>query len=123
MPWTGTTPKQFATKVQTLVPAVFVASAAHAHRSVQEGSPDTGSKGQPVDEGNLRASIQLEFPSRTEALISTNVGYAESNEDGIARPGGGPYIQRSSVGGRWSFALTIAGIQRIVDVEAARLAG
>src|SRR3990167_6130650 len=102
----------FSAKVRVRTPAVFVGTVAAAHTSIQSGSTLTGSKGQPVDENNLRPSWQTTFESPTVALISTNVAYAESNEDGIARPGGGPYIQRSAIGGRWSVALTRAEIGR-----------
>ena len=44
------------------------------------------------------------------------------DEDGV-RHDGRPYIQRSTVGGRHSVALTLAGMQKIVDHEAARLLG
>jgi phage gpG-like protein len=107
-----------------LVPAVFVGTVAEVKNSIQFGSPLTGAPGQVVaDEhgGNLRASWQSEFTDPNNAIVSTNVPYAESNEDGIARPGGGPYVQRSAVGGRWSVALTRMGIQRIVDDVAAKL--
>lgn len=102
--------------------AVFVGTVAEAKRSIQEGSEITGSLGQPVDDNNLRPSWFVRFLDRWSAIIGTNVEYAESNEDGIARPHGGPYIQRSAVGGRWSRAKTIAGMQRIVDVVTRRLA-
>jgi len=97
-----------------LLPAVFVGAASVAKNEIQMGGPLSGAPGQVVDDvngGNLRASIQLEFEDANNALISTNVAYAESNEDGIARPGGGPYVQRSAVGGRWNFALVRMGWQ------------
>jgi len=102
---------------------VFVNTASHALESIQNGSVVTGAPGQPVDTGSLKASWNLSFPSPTEALISTNSPYAESNEDGIARPGGGPYVQRSPVGGRHSVQLTVLGLDKIVAVETERAAG
>ena len=111
----------FSVKVRVRTQAAFVGTVAAAQASIQFGSTLTGAPGQPVDDNNLRPSWQTTFESPTVALISTNVAYAESNEDGIARPGGGPYIQRSAIGGRWSVALTRAGIQRLADAEAARL--
>jgi hypothetical protein len=111
-------------KLPALTQAVFVGSVAEAKTSIVEGSPLTGAPGQVVADvngGNLRGSWQTEFEDANNAVISTNVPYAESNEDGIARPGGGPYMQRSAVGGRFSCALTIMGWQRIVDDVAARL--
>lgn len=107
-----------------LLPAVFVGVVAEVKNSIVFGSPLTGAPGQVVADvngGNLRASWQSEFEDANNAVVSTNVPYAESNEDGVARPGGGPYVQRSAVGGRWSVALTRMGFQRIVDDVAARL--
>jgi hypothetical protein len=103
-----------------LLPAVAMA----VHTSIVEGSPVTGAPGQVVaDEhgGNLRGSWQLTFPAPDTAQSSTNVAYAQSNEDGIARPGGGPYVQRSAIGGRWNVALTRAGFQKLVDHVAREL--
>lgn len=99
---------------RALVPAMGAA----VYESVVLGSPITGAPGQVVaDEngGNLRASYQLTFPEVDKALIATKSVYAEQNEDGIARPGGGPYIQRSAIGGRWSIALTRMNFQRLLD--------
>lgn len=112
-------------KVENLTQEVFVGSVAEVKNSIVEGSPITGSPGQPVGDdpgGDLRASWQTEFEDPHNALVSTSSPYAESNEDGIARPGGGQYIQRSAVGGRWSVAQTRAGFQNIVDDVAARFA-
>lgn len=108
-------------KTLALTQAVFVGAVAEAKSSIQFGSPLTGSPGQPVDQDLLRPSWQTEFEDENNALVSTDKPYAESNEDGIARPGGGPYVQRSAVGGRWSVALTRMNIQRIYDDVAARL--
>jgi hypothetical protein len=109
-------------EIQVQSQLIFIATMQHAHRSIQEGSEITGAPGQPVESGALKASWQLIFPSATEALIATNSKYAQSNEDGIARPGGGPYRLRSSVGGRFSIQLTLDGLQRIIDLETRRLA-
>lgn len=104
-----------------LLPAHFVGVVAEVKNSVQFGSPLTGAPGQPVDTGNLRASWESEFQDANNATVSTNVVYAEQNETGISATGG-PYVQRSAIGGRYSVLLTRMGIQRIVDDVAARLA-
>ena len=117
------TVKRFAARVTVDTQAVFVGTVADAKSSIQHGSTITGAPGQPVDEGGLIVSFQVEFTSPTSARISTNLPYAESNEDGIARPGGGPYIQRSPVGGRHSIAKTIDGLPLIVDDNVKRLTG
>lgn len=117
---------RFNTKVETLNHAVFVNTASAALESIKVGSPLTGSPGQPVADvagGNLRGSWQLEFEDAQHALISTNSVYAPPNEDGIARPSGGPYRLLASIGGRFSVLLTRLGIYRIVDDETRRLVG
>lgn len=117
---------RFNAKVEQLVPAVFVNLASAVKSSIQFGSVITGSPGQPVadvDGGNLRNSWQLEFESPESALVSTNSAYAPPNEDGIARPGGGPYRLLASVGGRHSVALTIAGVPRLLEDEREKLVG
>lgn len=114
----------FVAKVQTRTQAAFVGTVAAAQNSIQFGSPLTGAPGQVVADvagGTLRGSWHTEFSTPTSALISTSVPWAQQNEDGIARPRGGPYIQRSAVGGRHSVALTAASIQRLADAEALRL--
>lgn len=116
--------KRIAAKLATVERAVFVSAATEVFNSIVYGSALTGSPGQPVADvngGALRASWQLEFPSPTSALISTASVYAESNEDGIARPGGGPYMLRASIGGRFSIRLTLNAIEKIVAEETARL--
>lgn len=91
------------------------------YESIVNGSPITGAPGQPVDEGGLRASWSRVYEDANTQLIGTASLYAQSNEDGIARPGGGPYELRSKVGGRHSVALTVAGFGAIV--EAAKTEG
>lgn len=108
-------------KVEDVTQAVFVGSVAGVKESIQFGSPLTGSPGQPVDQDILRPSWQSEFTDPHNAVVSTNVPWAPQNEDGIARPGGGPYVQRSAVGGRFSVALTRMNYSRIVDDVANKL--
>lgn len=111
-------------KTLDLTQEVFVGVVAETKNSIVFGSPLTGAPGQVVADvggGTLRDSWKTEFEDANNALISTKVPWAEQNEDGIARPGGGPYVQRSAVGGRWSVALTQTNIQRIVDDVAAKL--
>jgi hypothetical protein len=115
---------RFRTKVVQIVGpsgALFPAVCAEAMRSIVEGSELTGSPGQPVDTGVLRASWQLRFESPTVALLSTNLVYAPYNEDGVTEDGT-PYRQLSPVGGRHSVKHTIAGMPNIIRHEAERLA-
>ena len=107
-----------------LLPAHFVGVVAEAKNEIRIGGPLSGAPGQVVaDEqgGALRASWQTEFEDANTALISTSSPYAPQNEDGISRPSGTPYVQRSATGGRWSVALVRNGWQRIVDDVAAKL--
>lgn len=115
---------RFKDKALARTQAAFVNSVSHSHRSIVFGSTTTGSPGQVVQDqggGNLRDSWQLQWLSRFKAKSTTQVPYAESNEDGIARPGGGPYIQRSAVGGRHSIQKTEDGMDRIVAYEVSLL--
>lgn len=112
--------QRFTVKIESLATQLLPAVAATAHESIVTGSPLTGAPGQPVDTGNLRASWTVAFPSPAVAEISTKTVYAPHNEYGVTEDGR-PYTQRSPVGGRHSVALTIAGMQRIVNHEAKRL--
>lgn len=117
------TTNRIAAKIKARSQAVFANTASRALAGIQFGDPLTGSPGQPVRDSILLNSWQLQFESPTAALISTNVQWARQNEDGIARPGGGPYIQRSAVGGRHSVKLTIAGLDKIVEAETLKAVG
>lgn len=90
-----------------------------AAESIVNGSAITGAPGQPVEEDVLRKSWVTEKLSPTHATVTTDNPYAESNEDGIARPGMGPYRLLSPVGGRWSIEKTVAGWGAIVDASIA----
>lgn len=92
---------------------VFVGVVQKAHESIQVGSPITGSPGQPVDTGFLRNSWQAVFESDTEAVVGTNVEYAEPIEDGIGPHG--ELTLRSEVGGFHSVKITRAGMGRIIE--------
>lgn len=123
---------RFTAKVETRSRDVFNNTASHVLTSIRDGSPVTGAPGQPVGQygpgyhqgevgGELKGSWQLHSLGPWEAEVSTFEPYAKQNEDGIARPGGGPYTQRSTVGGRFSVTITRAGIQKITDVETAKV--
>lgn len=108
--------KKFTEHVNTRSQEVFTGVVDLAHESIQTGSAVTGSPGQPVDTGALRASWQKSYPSATEALISTNLEYAPSIEDGISYSHGGiPMTLRSAVGGFHAVSQTRAAWQRVVD--------
>jgi hypothetical protein len=106
--------RRWTLKVQTKSRDVFVGTVMAVHESIVEGSPITGAPGQPVDSSFLKGSWLVDIQGDM-GKVTTKTVYAESNEDGIARPGGGPYVQRSAVGGRWSVALTRMNFGRLVD--------
>jgi hypothetical protein len=101
---------------------VFVGTVVALHGSIQTGSAVTAAPGQPVDTGNLRNSWLYEFDTPMTATISTNVEYAEAVEDGVGPHGPREYGQKNGIGGSHSVALTIAGAQKIADVEVMRVA-
>lgn len=103
-----------------------------AKESIVEGSPITGSPGQPVGQygpgynegsvgGTLKDSWTEEFLSPTKARIVTNVVYAEGIEDGVGPHG--PIQIRSTVGGTGSVAKTVAGWPRLVEHVVAQRRG
>ncbi len=130
--------RTFNVKVHTRERAIFARVVDLVHESIVEGSPLTGSPGQPVDTGFEKGSWQKWFPSVDEAMIATNVSYAPALEDGtnasydpagVDRPkgmksvrdqGGGSAHIKSEVGGNHSVRLTIAGFDRIVAAAASR---
>lgn len=113
--------QRFNAKVETKVDAVFDGVVDEAFRSIVYGSEITGAPGQPVspdpvpEAGKLRDSWKKERVSPTEAVISTDVDYAEKvelNIRGAQFHSGGPH----------GLALTEAGFPRIVEVVAERVA-
>lgn len=86
-----------------------------AHQSVQFGSEISAAPGQPVDEGALRASIQLQLDATTpRASVGSNLEYAPGIERGVGPHG--PLTLRSAVGGFHSCALTVAATDRLLAV-------
>jgi hypothetical protein len=111
--------RSFALAVPAYSRRVFVNSAAAVKDSITNGSAITGSPGQPVDTGVLRASWQLNFEDANTASISTNVVYAPQIEDGISWRGK-PLTLRSAVGGFHSVKTTVLNFMRLVDAVKAR---
>lgn len=119
----------------------FVIAATEVQRSVVDGSPRTGSAGQPVDTGFLKSSWVLSFPTPLSAVLQTGVSYARAIEDGTkagydasgiqptkaqqldaaakqgrgAGPRGGVRHVKSVVGGPHSVKRTRAGWKSIVS--------
>jgi len=113
-----------ALKVETKSNAVFVRTVELLRDSIVDGSPLTGSPGQPVDTGELKNSWHTTLPTPTSAIVGTNVVYAPMIEDGIRDIGErrgnatGSTQQRltlrSEVGGFHSVKLSVAGFDRLV---------
>ena len=117
-------------RIQVQTRDVFTGVVMEMHRSIQEGSELTGSPGQPVDTGELRASW-IANVSGDVGLISTKAEYAKYIEDGVVVVRRGQVTGstkqrltlRSKVGGFGSVAKTIAGLPRIVEHVTQRVAG
>jgi hypothetical protein len=105
--------RRFQLEVEARGAAVFIGVVAAAKESVVLGSPITGSPGQPVETGALRASWTESFLSAERAQVTTNQEYAPPIEDGVGPHG--PLQLRSEVGGFGSVAKTVAGWPRLVD--------
>lgn len=107
-------------QVGTMLSTIFAQVASDALDSIQNGSAVTGSPGQPVDTGALKASWQLVL-EKDHATIGTNLVYAIPIEDGTGKYG--PLHLRSEVGGWHSVKLTANNLDRIVTDVTARVRG
>jgi hypothetical protein len=107
---------RFTMRFEAKTKEIFVGVVNETTRSIVEGSEITGSPGQPVDTGALRASFQTILESEWSAIIATKIKYAEAIEDGVGAYG--PLTLRSQVGGFHSGKLTVAGFPRIVAAVA-----
>lgn len=124
--------RAFAVKVEQRNATLFPNIVSAVQDSIVNGSPLTGAPGQPVGQygpgyhqgkvgGDLKTSWQTVRESPEVAVVGTNSQHAVQNEYGISATGG-PYIQRSTVGGRHSVALTVAGFDKLVAAEVAKVA-
>lgn len=122
--------RQFTAKAEQLSNDVYANVVSATFNSIVNGSPITGSPGQPVGQygpgyhpgevgGALKASWQVSGIETGDALISTYSPYAVQNEYGISATDG-PYVQHTTIGGRHSVAQTIGGFGRIVADEVAK---
>lgn len=87
---------------------IFIRTTEEVRRSVVSGSPLTGSPGQPVQTGALRASWVGRFLTPDRWRITTNLAYAPVIEAGAG------LTLRSTVGGFGSVAMTRTGFANIV---------
>jgi voltage-gated potassium channel Kch len=108
----------FALKLKTRSQAVFVNVVSATADSIINGSALTGSPGQPVDTGVLKASWITSFDTPSSAIIAS--GGAASAYNTIIEHNIRGATLRSAVGGFHSVALTVAGFDRIVASEVAK---
>lgn len=116
--------QKFNVKIKSRNRLVFERATEAALASIQYGSPVTGAPGQPVDTSDLLHSWQITEPEANVRVIApygAPIAWAQQNEDGIARPGGGAYRLLSWAGGRFSVALTAAGFDKLVNAVVERL--
>lgn len=116
--------RQAIVQVGTMLEDTFLMCGALGLESIKYGSTLTGAPGQPVDEGRLLNSWQMEREGKDVIVIGTPEEYAIPIEDGIQAPytrkdgtqvTPGPIVFRSEVGGAHSVALTVAGFDNIVE--------
>jgi hypothetical protein len=96
--------------------ALYRNCAAHAFKSIVEGSEVTGAPGQPIEFGDLIASYQFVSLGNRRSEIFSDLFYAPIIEDN--RRGA---TLRSKVGGFHSIKLTRNGWQNIVAFELRRI--
>jgi hypothetical protein len=129
--------RQWGIEVDAAHRAQIVETGVLALESIVEGSALTGAPGQKVDTGALKASWIQEI-TEDGVRISTNIAYAPIIEEDIrssydregeqpSRPKGAtgghrPHV-KSTVGGPHSVALTVAGIDRLLDEAGRRVGG
>lgn len=104
--------RAFVKKAQARERTLYQRSVEHAFDSIRYGSPVTGAPGQPVDQGDLLESWNLKVTGRREAVLESDLPYAdiiEDNERGA--------VLRSKVGGFHSVKLTRLGWRKIVMHE------
>jgi hypothetical protein len=108
-------------RLRTTSKELFVGVCAVVQAEGTVGGPISGSPGQPVETGALRASYIPEFIDAHTFEISSNLEYAEPIENGVGPHG--PLILRSSVGGFHSWKTVRAGFPRIVEHVAGEVGG
>ncbi len=115
---------EFSEKVEKRQAILFFDVANDLHNSIKEGDPITGSPGQPVDEGDLKASWQARHLEPFLFKTSTVQSYARQIEDGEREDASGQLKDltlRSEVGGFHSVKITRVGFQKLVNAAAKRL--
>lgn len=94
--------QKFGLHVGNLGDAVHVAATDLLFESIVEGSPITGSPGQPYASGALHDSWTKTFPDKYTGVVATNSSYApavEENLKGMVFKNHGPHSLKLSVVG------------------------
>jgi hypothetical protein len=102
--------QRFLLKGEAIQQRILKGTAETAFSSIRDGSPITGAPGQPVDKGTLYESWTLRFADANHAVIETKLFRAIFIEDNV-----GKYKFKNH--GPHSFKLTVAGLDRIVQLE------
>ncbi len=105
----------FAARIAARQKIIFFDTATALHRSIVFGSPTTGAKGQPVDQGDLRLSWHPEHLAPFLFATSTPLPYARPIEEGRSFVTGKRLTLRSPTGGFHSVKVTRDQFQKLVD--------
>lgn len=105
--------QKFADETRKRQQAVFAGVVQESFRSIRDGSPITGSPGQPVVTGGMRDSWRIIVEGQRVLLVTNHPG-APAIE--YATRKGHALMVHSSHGGSHSLVLTKVGFQNIVDV-------
>ncbi len=112
---------RFDAKIRTRQKRVFFATANAMHRSIVFGSAETGSPGQPVDQGDLKNSWHAEHLAEFLFATSTPMIYAPAIEEGRSLVTGKRLTLRSSTGGFHSVLRTKDQFQKLVNAAVKKL--
>ncbi len=102
-------------KIRARQKIIFFDTANALHSSIKFGSTETGSPGQPVDQGDLRNSWHAEHLAPFLFATSTPLPYANPIEQGRSFVTGKRLTLRSPTGGFHSVMRTRDQFQKLVD--------
>lgn len=108
---------RFQNRVRRRAELLFRQLEEDVYDSIVEGSPVTGSKGQPVRTGRLKDSWEIETGADGLTYIFTEIPYAGKIERGNWKR------RESKGGGPRSLSLTIAGWRNLVASALAKAEG
>jgi hypothetical protein len=111
----------FTARVRNTGRVVFTILKTETQAAVTVGNPRSGSPGQPVQSGRLRASFIPEDVNERTWQTTTNLPYARAIEDGVGPHG--PLTLRSPVGGFHSIKLLRLNWSNVVAYAVAQAKG